>query len=243
LYNVFLLSGAVAFVSSAALSAELKRKDIRLHASAVAGFHGVRVPAYHQSADEAAGPPLCGTGFGAELPTPDGVISWNDTAGSGFDTSGAADFTCGGSTKTKIKQVWVYGWEIVLVDPDQFNVTFYKNDPAGGSDEANDTRVVCAYTGLLGATGPGYGPPTLKKLKLPAPCEVKPGKYWVSVQNNNGEAVWYWEMSSMLQGAQGDWKDRHNEYATGCTAFDNEEYSEQCFFPYFQYPDFMLELH
>ena len=50
-------------------------------------------------------------------------------------------------------------------------------------------------------------------------------------------------MSSTLQGAQGDWVDRHNEYATGCTTFDNDEYSQQCFFPDYQYPDFMLELH
>ena len=36
----------------------------------------------------------CGTAFGTELPTPDGLIAWNDTSGAAFDTAGAADFTC-----------------------------------------------------------------------------------------------------------------------------------------------------
>jgi hypothetical protein len=240
LYKVFLLSGAAAFVSSAVLAAEFNGRDVPLHASAVAGFHGIA----HNTQRSPAGHPKtakCGTGFGARLPSPDGVISWNDTTGSGFDTSGAADFTC--SVKTKINQVWVTGFQ--GADQEQFNVTFYKNDPAGGSDEPNDSQVVCAYTGLVGAAGGFYGDVVLAKLKLPAPCKFKAGKkYWVSVQSNDSSAgPWYWEMSSTLQGAQGDWVDRHNEYATGCTTFDNEEYSEQCFFPDFQYPDYMLELH
>src|SRR3954471_983632 len=83
LYKV-LLSGAAAFVSSAALAAEFQ--NIPLRASDVAGFHGVKAPAHQQVAGKPAGAPKCGTGFGAEMHTPDGLISWNDTTGSGYNT-------------------------------------------------------------------------------------------------------------------------------------------------------------
>ncbi len=237
--KIFLLSGAVVLVCPAALAATFNGRDIPLHASGVVGFHHV-APDTQRSLAGDAKTAKCGTGFGARLPSPDGLISWNDTTGSGFDTSGAADFTC--SVKTKVKQVWVGGF--LGANPDQFNVTFYRNDPAGGSDEPNERQIVCAYTGLLGATGGGYEGPAVTQLRLPTKCRLKPGHYWVSVQNNDSEEnPWYWEMSSTLQGVQGDWVDRHNEYGTGCTTFDNDEYSQQCFFPDYQYPDYMLELH
>jgi hypothetical protein len=233
-HKIFLLAGAAAFVSSAALATG---HNIPLRASEVAGFHGVTAPA-QQRAGEAAGPLLCGTGFGNDLPTPDGLISWNDTTESVYDTGGGADFIC--AAKTKVKQVWVYGFDAPS-NPEQYNVTFYKNDPAGRSDEANDTQVVCAYTGLIGAGGSGYGP-NLTQLKLPTPCKFKAGKkYWVSVQNNDTLGPWYWEMSSTLQGTPGDWVDRHNAFGTGCTALDNNKYLVDCLG--YTYPDYMLELH
>jgi hypothetical protein len=184
---------------------------------------------------------LCGTGFGPELPTPDGLISWNDTTESGYNTGGAADFTCGGSAKTKIKQVWVYGYGCSCANPDQYNVTIYRNDRADGSDEANDSRVVCAYTGLLGAGGNGFEGAILTQLKLPTPCKVKPGKHWVSVQNNDFITPWYWEATSQLSGSQADWVDRNNQFGTGCTTLDNNEYLVDCLG--YTYPDYMLELH
>ena len=238
LYKILLLSGAAAFVSSAVLAAEFQ--NIPLRASDVVGFHGVRAAGHNQLPGEPAGAPKCGTGFGSELNSPDGLISWNDTTGSGYDTGGGADFICGGSTKTKIKQVWVYGFNAPH-DPEQYNVTFYKNDPAGGSDEANDTQVVCAYTGLIGAGGSGYGP-DLTQLKLPTPCKFKAGKkYWVSVQNNDSLGPWYLEMSSTLQGTRGDWVDWHNAFGTGCTTLDNDRYLVDCLG--YTYPDYMLERH
>jgi hypothetical protein len=238
-YKIFLLAGAAAFVSSATLGAEFKARNIPLRASDVVGFHG---GAAHAQLSPAGDPrtALCGTGFGTEMHTPDGLISWNDTTGSGFNTSGGADFTCGGSTKTKIKQVWVYGFDAPH-NPEQYNVTFYKNDPAGDSDEANDTKVVCAYTGLLGAGGHGFYEAVLAQLKLPAPCKVKPGKYWISVQNNDSAGPWYWEMTSTLNGTRGDWVDRSNYWGTGCSTLDNDRYLVDCLG--YTYPDYMLELH
>jgi hypothetical protein len=226
-------------MSSAALAAQFQ--NIPLRASDVVGLHGVKAPARHQLTGEPAGTPKRGTGFGAEMHTPDGLISWSDTTGSGYNTGGAADFTCGGTTKTKIKQVWVYGFDAPH-NPEQYNVTFYKNDPAGDSDEANDTKVVCAYTGLLGAGGHGFYEAVLAQLKLPAPCKFKPGKkYWVSVQKNDSAGPWYWEMTPQLSGTQGDWVDRHNAFGTGCTTLDNDRYLVDCLG--YTYLDYMLELH
>jgi len=227
--KIFLLAGAAAFVSSAALAGG----HIPLNASAVVGFKGV---AASKPLARPGGAPLCGTGFGTELPTPDGLIAWNDTSGTGYNEGSGTDFTC--SVLTKIKKVWLKGFG--GTNPEQFNVTFYQNDRAGGSDEPNDDHVVCAYTGLIGAGGGDYG--NMPKLKLPTPCKFKAGKkYWVEVQNTDTASPWYWEMSSTLQGTQGDWVDRSNYYGDGCTTLDNDEYLQQCLG--YTYPDYMLELH
>ncbi len=231
-YKILLLSGAAALVSSAALAAEFDDKDIPLHASAVPGFDRVAPIGDPKTA-------RCGAVFGAELPTPDGIISWNDTSGLGYDVGGAADFTC--SVKTKIKQVWVTGRNPWGTNPDQYNVTFYKSDSAGGSDEPDDGQVVCAYTGLMGAGGLGFEAPVLTKLKLGKPCKLKPGKYWVEVQNNDSVGAWYWDYSSTLQGTRTDWADRNNKFGDGCTTFDDNEYLSDCLG--YTYPDYMLELH
>jgi hypothetical protein len=228
--KVFLLAGAAAFVSSAALAGH-----IPLRASDVAGFKGVA--ASKQLAPPAT-TPLCGTGFGSELSTPDGLIAWNDTSGTGYNTGGGADFTC--SAKTKIKKVWVYGYD-APANPEMYNVVFYKNDSSGGSDEANDNKVVCSYTGLSGAGGGSYPTRVLTKLTLTTPCKVRPGHYWVEVQNNDSAGPWYWEMTSTLNGTQSDWVDRNNLFGSGCTALDNNEYLQQCLG--YTYPDYMLELH
>jgi len=236
-YKVFLLSGAAAFVSSAVLSAEFQGKNIPSHASAVVGFRNVKAPAHNQLAGEPAEAPLCGTAFGAD-PYPDGLISWNDTSGSGYNVGSAADFTC--SIKTKVKQVWVTGW--FGTNPEQYNVTFYRNSRADGSDEPNDTQVVCAYTGLLGAGDGGYEGPVLTQLKLRPACKFKAGrKYWVSVQNNDSAGPWYWEVTSQLSGTQADWVDRNDKFGDGCTALDNDLYLVDCLG--YTYPDYMLELH
>jgi hypothetical protein len=234
LYKTFLLAGAAALVSSAALAGG---HSIPLHASAVVGFHGVKAPVRGQTL-EPAGAPKCGTGFGAELPTPDGLIGWNDTSGTGFDTGGGADFTC--SAKTKIKKVWVYGYN-APANPELYNVTFYKNDTAGGTDEGNDAQVACSYTALSGAGGGSYPTHVLTKLALPTPCKLKPGKYWVEVQNNDSAGPWYWEMSSQVTGSPADWVDRNNVFGSGCTTLDNNEYLSNCLG--YPYPSYMLELH
>ena len=231
LYKSLLLAGAAAFVSSAALAGG----HVPLRASDVKGFHGVKAPVQTPSIEKA---PKCGTGFGPELPTPDGLIAWNDTTGSGFNTGGGADFTC--SAKTKIKKVYVYGYN-APANPEQYNVTIYKNDSADGTDEPNDGAVKCSYTGLSGEGGGSYPTHVLTHLTLTSPCKLKPGHYWIEVQNNDSAGPWYWEMSSQVTGAPADWVDVNNLFGSGCTTFDNDEYLQQCLG--YPYPSYMLELH
>jgi hypothetical protein len=236
LYKVILLSGVAAFVSSAVPAAEFQDKNIPTDAAAVIGLHGV---ATHERLSPArdAKTAKCGTGFGAKLPTPDGIISWSDTTGTGYNTGAAADFTC--TSKTKVRQVWVTGWDLAFVNPDQFNVTFYQNDRAGGSDEPNDSQIVCAYAGLLGAAGVNDYDSVLTQLKLPTPCKFKAGKkYWVSVQNNDSGGPWYWEATPQLSGAPADWIDRNHVFIDDCTTFDNDEYLQDCLG--YTYPDICL---
>jgi hypothetical protein len=232
LSKTFLLAGAAAFVSSAALAG-----GIPLRASDVVGFTGV--PAHKEvAASKEPRAALCGTVFGSELSTPNGVIAWNNL--STYNNASGTDFTC--AVKTKVKQVWVYGYDAPH-NPELYNVTFYKSEKAKGSDlaEADDSKVVCSYTALSGAGGGTYPTRVLTKLKLTTPCKFKPGHYWVSVQNNDATGPWYHEMTSTLQGTQADWIDVPNTYGSGCTTFDNNEYLSNCLG--YTYPDWMLELH
>lgn len=179
----------------------------------------------------------CGTGFGPELPTPDGVIAWNDTSGSTFNTAGAADVVC--AAATKIKKVMAYGYDGTATE--SFNVTFYANDPADGSDEANDASVICSYSGLTGAAGGAYPTHVLTKLKLPTKCALPAGESWVAIQNNDASGPWYWEMQNTSSGnSAADWSDVYNAFGSGCTAFDNDEYLSNCLG--YTYPDWMLKL-
>lgn len=232
-FKIFLLASAAAFVSTAALAGH----NIPLRASGVVSSQ----KATHHKQLGTAGEPStakCGTGFGTATPTPDGIIAWNDTSGSAFDTGGGADFTC--SAKTKVKQVWVRGY--FGTAQEQFNVTFYQNDSADGSDEPNDAKAVCTYTGLLGAAGGQYPTDVVTKLKLPTKCKLKAGHYWVAVQNNDSAGPWYWMVQNATSGsANADWVDRHDAFATGCTTFDNDRNLATCLG--YTYPDWMLELH
>ena len=185
---------------------------------------------------------MCGTGFGNPTDPPNGLNSYNDTSGTTNDTAGAADFTC--AVKTTVNEVWVRGYG--GAEQEQFNVAFYKNDPADGSDEPKDRRAKCAYTGLLGTAGGAFPTDVLTQLILPRPCKFRAGKtYWVAVQNNDAapNSQWYWMVQDATGGSSnGDWADRHNAFGTGCTRFDNDRYESDCF-PQYPFADFMLELH
>jgi hypothetical protein len=230
--KTFLLAGAAALVSSAALAGG----SVAFRASDVVGFKGV--PAAKEVAESRPRAKQCGTSFGTELTTPNGIIAWNDTSGTGYDNSSGADFTC--AAKSKIKQVWVYGYDAPH-NPELYNVKFYKADPNDPDQEANDAAVVCSYAALSGAGGGTYPTRVLTKLHLAPACKLKSGHYWVSVQDNDASGPWYHEMSSTLQGIQADWIDVNNQFGSGCTTFDNQKYLSTCLG--YTYPDWMLELH
>ncbi|MBV9062764.1 MAG: hypothetical protein JOY77_07520 [Alphaproteobacteria bacterium] len=226
---MLLLASAAALVSSSAFAGH----NVSLHASGVKNFSGVKAPS-HQVAPKGKG--LCGTKFGPELTTPDGLIGWNDTSGT-YNTAGASDFKC--KKATSVKEVDVYGYN-APANPEQYNVTFYANDKK--SNEPNDKgKAVCSYTGLMAEGGGSYPTHVLSHIKLSKACKLKTGTYWVAVQNNDAAGPWYWEMTSQLSGAPADWVDRGNVFGSGCTTFDNGEYLQQCLG--YTYPDYMLELH
>jgi hypothetical protein len=196
----------------------------------------------------------CGSGFGTELSTPDGLIAWNDTSGTGFNTAGAADVTCSGKAKKrKIHKVSVYGY-FGTAPTDQFNVTFYSNDPTDGSNEPDDSTdeqgdgTLCDYTGITGAAGGQYPTHVLTVLTLPTVCKLPKGEVWVAVQNNDSAGPWYWEMQQEQQGDAPDWRDVNNLFGSGCITFDGndsgtnggDEYLLQCLG--YDYGDFMLLL-
>ena len=228
-------AAAAALIATPTMAA----KNISPLVSGVKGFHGVKAPA--QTPMHAPKTALCGTSFGSAPPTHNGIIAWNDTSATGFNNAGGADFTCGGTTKTKIKEVDVKGYN-APANPEQYNVTIYKNSGANGSDEPNDAKVKCAYTGISAEGGGSYPQDVLSHIKLPTACKVKPGHYWVSVQNNDSAGPWYWEIQSAQSGStRGDWIDRNNQFGTGCTTFNNDRYLIDCLG--YTYPDWMLELY
>lgn len=182
--------------------------------------------------------PKCGTGFGAELPTPDGLIAWND--GGSYDTAGAADVVCKGKAKKRtIKKVAALGYFGTATET--FNVTFYGDSTAGGSSEPDDSNVLCDYQGLTGTAGGQYPTNQLTELQLTSKCKLPKGVSWVSIQNQNSAGPWYWEMTNDMGGqAPADWVDRNNAFGTGCTTFDNDRYLVDCLG--YDYADYMLEI-
>ena len=95
----------------------------------------------------------CKTGFGPALPTPDGLIAWND--GGAFDTAGGADVQCPRRKRARtIKKVSAYGY--FGAPTETFHVTFYRNSTAGGSAEPDDSSVICDYPSLTGTAGGQY---------------------------------------------------------------------------------------
>ncbi len=227
-------AAAAALIATPTMAA----KNISPRASGVTGFHGVKAPAQKPLHAPKAG--LCGTAFGAEVsPSPDGLIGWNDTSGSGYNTAGGADFTCT-LAKTKVKEVDVYGYNAPH-NPEQYNVTIYKNSGKDGSDEPNDAKAKCAYTGLSAEGGGSYPTHVLSHIKLPTACKLKAGHYWATVQNNDSSGPWYWEVTNDLSGARADWEDVNNLFGSGCTTWSNDRYLIDCLG--YTYQDFMLELH
>jgi hypothetical protein len=183
----------------------------------------------------------CGTAFGSELATPDGVIAWNDTSRAGFDEAGGAAVTCKGKAKKRsIKTVSAYGY--FGTPTENFNVTFYGNSSTNGSNEPDDNNVICSYTNLSGAAGGQYPTHVLTVLTLPTKCKLPKGLSWVAIQNSDPAGPWYWEMQNEQNAAQSpDWVDRHDAFGTGCTTFDNDRYLADCLGE--TYGGWMLELN
>lgn len=195
----------------------------------------------------------CATLFGASVG--DGIISWNDTSGVSIDTAGAADFIC--NQPQLVNSVWVRGY-FGTAPTDLFNITFYKNDPAG-FDEPNDgKRPVCIRTKIKGAAGGQFPADVLTKLDLGRKakgCRLDRGHYWVSVQNYNTTTPWYWEVQKQRQVDSGDWRDVYNALQTPqpCITFDGippgsaaqggDAYVNSCLGLDRTYGDFLFELH
>lgn len=208
---------------------------VSLHASGVASHGGSATGSTAPMHVGRAG--KCGTNFGPELPTPDGLIAWND--GGSYNTAGGADIVCAAVPRTKITKVKAYGYSGAVSET--FHVTFYRNSGTDGSDEPNDGAIKCDYPSLTGAAGGSYPTHVLTTLSLPTTCKLKPGHYWVSIQNVDASLQWYWEMQDSLGGtAPADWVDRNDAYGTGCTTFNNDRYLVDCLG--YTYPDYMLKL-
>jgi hypothetical protein len=182
----------------------------------------------------------CKTAFGTELATPDGIIGWNDTSGTTFDTAGAADFRCAhNSTKRQrtIHKVVVNGY-YGTAPTEQFNVTFYKNL----NGEPNDNAILCATQTVTGSPSGGQYPThATTVITLSKACVARPGVNWVSVQNYDAAGPWYWEMQNEQQGFAPDWVDRYDAFGSGCTTFNNGRYLVDCLG--YNYGDWMLVLH
>ena len=205
-------------------------------ASASLGFHGkAHATALPKHINAGA---KCGSGFGTELATPDGLIAGNDTSGAGFDTAGGAAIQCKGKAKKRtIKTVQAYGYFGAATE--QFNVTFYGNSTTSGSNEPADGKVLCSYTGLTGSAGGSYPTHALTSLTLTSKCKLPKGISWVSIQNNDAAGPWYWEMQNEANAGQGaDWIDRHDVFGSGCTTFDNDRFLVDCLG--YPYPGWML---
>lgn len=189
----------------------------------------------------------CRTGYGALTDPEDGIIAWNSTDGS-YNNGGAADFTCKRTKRQRtIKSVAVWGYFGSGTGTDTFNVTFYANDPAGGSDEADDSGVLCDYT-LPGASGgpyPGGLETTFDLTTAPGgKCVLTRANRhaWVRVQNVNPSGPWYWQVTTDQKGAPSDWRDVAGTFTTLCPLYNNDKYLSHPDCLGYPYPEWQLKL-
>lgn len=186
----------------------------------------------------------CGTAFGT--PVQDGILSWD---GSGFDTAGAADFTCRGKKRKRtFGTVTVQG---TFGDPGTtlFDVTVYRNDSSGSLNEPdNGSAPQCATQQVAGApTGAQFPSFDTTVITLSTKCTAQKGKVnWLEVQavTTSGQP-WYWRTQSNTGGSyDADWRDTNNSFGTACTpGYIDDAYMQDCVFggPAGE-PDFMFEL-
>ena len=167
MYKMLLLAGAAAFASSAAFAGH----NVSLRASGVTGFHGVKAPVQTPSVEPGA--PKCGTGFGAELPTPDGLISWSDLW-KRLRHRRRAPISHAPPRRRSSK----CGSMATMLLPIRSSTTSpsIRTTAPMGRMRRMTAQVVCAYTGLLGAGGGQYPTRVLAKLKLTTPCKFKAGQ-------------------------------------------------------------------
>ena len=180
------------------------------------------------AATSGAGPTAtkCSTAFGT--PVEDGIISWD---GSGYDTAGAADFTCAGrKRKRTFGTVTVQG---TSGDPGStlFDVTVYRNNSTGTLDEPG--RVQCATQRVTGApTGSSYPVFDTTVITLTTKCTAEKNLVnWIEVQAVSSNP-WYWRTQSNTGGSyQADWRDTNGSFGTGCTpGYGDDLYMQSCIF-------------
>jgi hypothetical protein len=225
------LAVSPAFVPGAGASVS-KRPTVSL----AAGHHG-KVAAPHGTALTGK----CKTVIGTPLSTPDGLIGWNDGTGTGYDTSGAADFKCGKATTRKartIKTITVNGY-FGDAGSSQFNVTFYRNK----NGEPNDTIApLCATQTVTGSpTGAQYPTNDTTLITLTTKCVARAGVNWISLQVLSPNGPWYWEMQNERPGFAPDWRDVNDSFGSGCTTYQNGRDLQSCLG--YTYGDFMFVVH
>ncbi len=129
-----------------------------------------------------------------------------------YDNQGADDFTVPAGVKWSVTQVAVTGFYNTVGGAASQHVTFYKN-------KANlPQNVVADFPAVVGADTSGSF-----LITLPSKVNLKPGKYWVSVQANMdflpAGIQWYWMNRSVQSGVGSAWKNPGDGFGTGCVAY------------------------
>jgi len=136
-----------------------------------------------------------------------------------LDTQGADDFRVPAGVVWKVREVDVTGVYYNGPGPtESVRVTFYKN--LGGLPDP--ARVVKDYPAIV-PTDNGLGSFVIV---LPTATQLKPGKYWVSVQANMNFALagqWGWMARTVEKGSPAAWQNPNDGFGTGCTSWAPEK--------------------
>jgi hypothetical protein len=136
-----------------------------------------------------------------------------------YDQEAADDFVCTNSTK-RVKTIRIGGTYFAGIGPAQgVDVVIRSNDRSGDVDEPSDGDPVCSFsmTSRVNASAEFVVRPE------GTPCHLKAGrKYWLQVRARmdfETAGSWGWLVTEQNFGADPDWRNPGDGFATGCTTY------------------------
>ncbi len=191
----------------------------------LAGGAGANAPVPQAGANAAGTPSFLPLGEGGPVvlydqtsnPGNNGAPAQNfEPAQDAFDNQAADDFEVTAPAGWLVSRVNFVITQPFGGTPDSVDVAIHANSPGGGDTDLPGAPI-CAYTGL--APNQTGAPASALNVELPTPCQLSPGRYWVSLIANQDFATdgqVFWSNRTVQSFSEGAWRNPGNGFGTGC---------------------------